>query len=401
MRSDRPPGCTRRQALRWAAGGAVLAALGGSVAACSGGDDPARDPTPADALDVTTTGAVGDGRTDDTEALQRALDALQDKQILHFPEGKVFLHRDVLTVERAGVTLLGPGELRATDEARSAVKILASGVTVDGVRFGVEQTTRRWSTPDQHKLFVGGVTGVHVRDVRITGSAAAGLFALGASDFVFERVHVSDTRADGIHLTYGAHSGTVDHPLVERSGDDGVAVVSYLQDGRVCHDLEIVSPTVTGTTWGRGISVVGGHDVTYRDIRVERSSAAAVYLACEGDPSNTCDTRGVSVSGGTVVGANTNVDIDHGAVLVYSGRGGGTVADVEVSGLSISDTRGGASRQIGVVADGADDGVEGVTFRDLRLAAGPDPYQGNAPLASIRLESVEADGRAVTASVSS
>lgn len=395
MRSERRPACTRRQVLTLFAGSGAFVVLGGALAACDVSDDTQVDEIPADAVDVTTLGAVGDGRTDDTAALQKALDSLKDKGILEFPAGKVFLHDDVLTLSTAGVQLVGTGELRATDEEHSAVRIEAADVTVQGLTFGIENTTRRWSTPDQHKLFIGEVSGVTVRDVRITGSAAAGLFALGTSDFHFERVAVFDTRADGIHMTYGAHSGTVDHPVVTRSGDDGVAVVSYLQDARQCHDIEVISPAIRVTTGGRGISVVGGRDITYRDISVDRSAAAAVYVACEGDPSNTENAERIVVSGGRVTGANTDADIDNGAVLVYSGRGGGAVADIQISDLSVSATRSGASRQIGAVADSDDSGVTDVTFRNMKLSENPQPYQGNAPISGVELDAVTADGRSV------
>ncbi len=375
------------------AGGGAVVALGGTLGACGRPNETTTDATPARAVDVTTFGAVGDGRTDDTVAVQRALDSLPEKGILSFPAGRVFLHAGVLSINTADVRLVGTAELRATDEEHSAVKVEAPGVTVEGLTFGIERSTRRWSTPDQHKLFIGQVSGVTVRDVRITGSAAAGLFALGASNFHFESVAVFDTRADGIHMTYGAHTGTVDHPVVTRSGDDGVAVVSYLEDGATCHDIEIISPTIRSTTGGRGVSVVGGHDITYREISVDRSSAAAVYLACEGDPSNTYETEHIRVINGKVTGANTDTAIDHGAVLVYSGRDGGTVSDIHITGLSVSGTRSDASRQIGVVRNDQSDDVTEVTFSDLRLSANPNPYQGNAPVSAVDLERVTAAGR--------
>ena len=369
--------------------------FGGALAACGATAPVTPDDVPAGAVDVTTLGAVGDGRTDDTAAIQRALDGLPDNGILEFPAGKVFLHGDVLTVSTAGVQLVGTGELRATDEERSAVRIEAAGVTVQGLTFGIGNTTRRWSTPDQHKLFVGQVSGVTVRDVRITGSAAAGLFALGTTDFHFQRVAVFDTRADGIHMTFGAHDGTVDHPVVTRSGDDGVAVVSYLQDNAMCHDIEVIAPTIRATTGGRGVSVVGGQDITYRDISVDRSAAAAVYVACEGDPSNSSDTERVTIAGGKITGANTDAAIDHGAVLVYSGRAGGAVSGVQIVDLAVSGTRSGASRQIGAVANSDQDDVTDVTFRNIRLGENPQPYQGNAPVSGISLEAVTADGKPV------
>jgi hypothetical protein len=104
----------------------------------------------------------------------------------------------------------------------------------------------------------------------------------------------------------------------------------------------------------------------------------------------------VQVLGGVISHANTNPEIDHGAVLVYSGRQGGDVHDVTISGLTISGTRNSASRQIGVVADGGN-AVSRVTFKDLRLSADPTPYQGNSPTESVTLIDVNAAGRAITA----
>lgn len=346
--------------------------------------------------DVRRFGAVGDGRTDDTAALMAAVRAVRGGETLLLPAGHTFLHADVLTLTTEGVTLAGGGTLLATKEGSSALQVLADDVQVRDITLGVATTSRRWSASDQHRLFLGAQTGLTIRNVRVTGSAAAGVFCYGTQHFVLDHVEVSDTRADGVHMTHGSADGRVLSPRVSRSGDDGVAVVSYLQDGQPCHGITVDSPVVAITTGGRGVSVVGGHDISYRDIDVNRSSAAGVYVACEGQPYNTYPTERVGVAGGRVTGANTDADIDHGAVLVYSGRGGGSVSDVSVSGLHITDTRRGASRQIGVVHDN-DGSVANVTFADLSLAATPDPYEGNVDPAHFALRDVHAAGRLVTA----
>ena len=342
-------------------------------------------------------GAVGDGRADDGPAIARALAALRPGQALSFAGGTVFCHSTVLSVTTSGAHLVGPATLQATDEQQSAIKIEADNVTVSNLTLAVASTTRRWSTPSQHKLVLGGFPGGVVSDVKVTGSAAAGIFCLGASQFVLQNVTVADTRADGIHMTNGSHDGSVTSAMVLRSGDDGVAVVSYLDDAQPCRNIAISRPTVRTTTGGRGISVVGGHDISYTDITVSDSFAASVYIACEGGSSVTRPTRAVRITGGTISGANTDAAIDHGAVLVYSGRNGGDVSDVVVSGLSIADTRSSASRQIGVVVD-RQDTVSGITFSGLRLAAQPTPYQGDAPVGAFSLSDVTAGGQLVRAS---
>ena len=394
------PSVTRRNALK-------LAVLGPLVAGCGAArTTPAASPTMSTATtptasgdwsrDVRSFGAVGDGRTDDTAALTRALAALPSGGTLTFPAGKVFPHADVLIVTASGATLSGGGTLLATAEGTSALQLMADAVRVSGLTLAVASTTHRWSAPDQHRLFLGPQSGLAIDGVVVTGSAAAGVFSYGAQHFTLDRVQVRDTRADGIHMTNGSAYGTVSGPQVSRSGDDGVAVVSYESDGKPCHDITVSSPVIRTTTGGRGLSVVGGHDVSYRDIDVDRSAAAGVYLACEGDPYNTFPTQRVMVTGGRITHANTDASIDHGAVLAYSGRSGGDVTTLTVSHLSISGTRSTASRQIGAVSDSGG-GLSDVTFSDLTLAGSPSPYEGNVDPTALHLTDVLAAGIPVSA----
>ena len=196
-------------------------------------------------------GAKGDGRTDDTAALQRALRGVAVGGTLALTRGRTYLHSDVLTLTVANVVLTGGGRFLATREERSALRIEADGVTLDGVTLGVRATTRRWDAPDQHRLYIAPCRGLVVRRVTVTGSAASGVFLAGAADFRLEDVTVKDTRADGIHLSQGSRSGQVLRPRLSGTGDDGVAVVSYLQDGAPCRDIRVDNPVVRGTRGGR------------------------------------------------------------------------------------------------------------------------------------------------------
>lgn len=391
---------TRRELLRLSAASAVAAgaaALSGCTS--SSGPKPTRSSSfmTGSVLRLDRFGAVGDGLTDDTAAIQRAFDALRPGQTLSVPKGRVYRHTSTIHLATPDVRLEGPGRLLATTEQASALQLSADRITLADLTVSMGPTTQRWSAAEQHKVYIGTHEGITLQNVIVDGSAAAGVYVYGATDFRFDHVTVRDTRADGIHMTNGSRKGTVARPRVARSGDDGVAVVSYLQDPVPCSDITIVSPQVRTTTGGRGVSVVGGHDVTYRDIDVERSSAAGVYLACEGGDFVTHPTSRVSVIGGRVVGANTDTAIDHGAVLVYSGRPGGSVSDVTVSNLTVSGTRTSCTRQVGVLADNPDDAIGGVTFRDLKLAEAPTPYQGDAPTSAFTLHHVTADGVPVTA----
>lgn len=86
-------------------------------------------------------GAVGDGTTNDTAALVATFAAMSPGDVLELPTGKIYAHNAVLTISTPGISLIGRGELRATTEATSAVKIAANNVTVSDVLFTCPTTT--------------------------------------------------------------------------------------------------------------------------------------------------------------------------------------------------------------------------------------------------------------------
>ena len=322
-------------------------------------------------------GAVADDEIDDTAALQAALDALSPGGVLVLRAG-TYRHGDVLAVRVPGVRIEGAARLLATTEERSAFHIAAPGIVVDGIAFGVASTTRRWFAFEQMKIRVSADDTV-LRDVVVEGSAAAGIhIGEGAGGFTVERASVSNTRADGIHVTGAAHDGVIDRATTAATGDDGVAVVSYATDPGPCRNIAVRSPTVLGTTWGRGISVVGGENVVYTDITVQDTDSAGVYVAVEPDPYFTRSVREVRVIGGTVERANRNAGIDHGSVLVYLGRADHEIVDVRIEGLQITGTRRSASSDVTVRSDGVPPRF--LTFADLEIEDGPATrYGGNVP----------------------
>lgn len=342
---------------------------------------------PAPATVVVTPeqyGARGDGTTDDTAALQRAFDSAPARSTVLL--AGTYAHGDVLHLRTAGLHVTGPGTLLASNESRSSVWIEADNVLVDGgLTIRTAHTTQRWSAWEQMGLRINGHQGITLRNVTVDGAAAAGVYVGGqASGFTLDHVTVLNSRADGIHMTDGSHDGQVISPTTVMTGDDGVAVVSYGQDGAPCHDITVTSPRVLGTTWGRGLSVVGGTRVTETNIDVERTDAAGVYIAAEGDPWYTAAPQDVSVTGGRIVGANTDTGIDHGAVLVMSGETGPTPTNVVVKGLAITDTRSTVSRDVGVITYGTP--PTGIVFDGFVITGGPNSaYQGNTPDSSYHI----------------
>ncbi len=338
-------------------------------------------------------GAIGDGATDDGPALQRALDALSPGDVLELEAGRVYRHDDVLRVRRQGTGLTGAATLLATDEERSALLVEADRVTVDGgLVLETASTSKRWSGVAQHGLSVVGASGVVLRDVRVAGSAASGVFLTGAEDFVVEWVTVEDTRADGVHMTGGSARGLVQDVVSRRTGDDGVAVVSYDGDQAVTEDVTVVRPVVSGMRGGRGVSVVGGERVLLCDVKVTDSWAAAIYVASEGAPYFTRGVRHVTVAGADLLRSNQSPSIDHGAVLVYNGRDSVVVEDVRIRDVDVVETRRTASRQVGLLDTTGP--LRDVVLEDVRVSGGGDhPFQSTTSPEAYRLSGWTVDGQ--------
>ena len=344
---------------------------------------------------VTEFGAVGNGVTDDTAALQRAFDAARDGDVVVIPDGRTFVQADVLTVRRDGITITGGGTVLATREARSSFVLAADRVTLDDVTLRISNTTRRWDAYEQQRLRIAGHTGITVRDVQVIGSAAAGMYIGNAtSNFLIERVSVSDTRADGIHMTQGAHDGRVVAPYVHNVGDDGVAVVSYRQDGAPCARIEVVSPRVDGTSGGRGLSIVGGTDVTWLDVDVRNTYAAALFIAAEGNWGTTGVAR-VRVLGGTVVNANDDTTIDHGSVMLYNGTNDLAVEDVLISDIAVTGYRGTMSRVLGLIANTPAGAIRNITLQSITITGDSRPAAlvSNQPTSQFSMVGVTRNGR--------
>ena len=291
--------------------------------------------------------AGGEPVEDSSALLQQKLDDLKPGETLVLDQ-QTYLHDKVIKVSVPGVHIDGNGaRLQATNDATSSIQITAPGVTLTDVTLAAPTTGERWTGLDQHKLVIEA-DNVTVGNVTIIGSAAAGVFVHHANNFRLDDVRVEDTRADGIHVTGASRNGQINNPTTARTGDDGVAVVSYSDDPGPCADIVVNSPVVNGTRWGRGVSVVGGEHVSIQNLRVSETSGAGVYIAAEGGPQfYTRSASAVDVSGGTVTSTNVNPEVVQGAVLVYAGKAGENVSNITVSGLTSSDTAESAERNMG------------------------------------------------------
>jgi hypothetical protein len=345
-------------------------------------------------LQVTSYGATPNDTTDDTNAIQRALDALTPGQVLNFAPG-TYRHSRVLRANVAGSILSGPtATLQATKEGTSAFDVNANNVTVNGLTFATPTTTKRWTTPDQHKVTVIGQTGVALNAVKVAGSAAAGIFIHSSSDFHLTDTDVRTTRGAGVHITGGSNNGDVTRNRSTFTGDDGVGIVSFAADSGPVHHVTVVDPIVTGNNGGSGLAVLGGEDVEFRNFVSEDSAFAAVSV---GTQPNSRVAQRVQLQGGRAIRANQNATLDFGAVLVTNAKAGTTVADVQVNDVTVTGTRATAPGSIRATVENGG-ALSAIAWTNVAIFNGPTAgYQGNAPSGTQIFTNVTKDGVPLTA----
>lgn len=326
------------------------------------------------AVPAGAAGTLSCGGSDDTAAVQSALDGGGQVTI---PAGEVCAHSGVLTIGTAGTHLSGPGTLLATTDDDS-VQVRADDVTVDGGLVLSRHSTSRGLDDASHHLVLRAA-GTTVQGITVDGSHGAGIIAEGASNYLIDGVTVQNTMADAIHNCCGSHDGTVRNSTVISPGDDGFAVVSYASDP-VTHNITIEHPVLRGAqTHGRGVSVVGGQSVKVTDVDLDNSAAAAIYIADEKEFA-TSPVSGVTVSGGRITRANQDRSTVHGAALLYASTG--SVSNVDIGNLTISDTNLATPADLRVVQSGGS--VSGVSFHDIAVSGGPkDVTQGTDGVASV------------------
>jgi len=343
--------------------------------------------------DVRSFGAVGDGFTDDQDAIQAALDSLDPGTTLLFPSGFTFCHSDILRVTVPGTTLAGGGTIEATNQERAAIWVRdVDNVTIENLNITNIDSDHRWAEWEQVGLLLMDTDGSKVNYVRINSSSAAGIQIEHASNFRITHVLCEDTWSDAIHMTGGSTDGYVADAEIRRPGDDGVACVSY-RTSAPNSDILVERAQVYDQVWGRALSVVGGERITYRDIRTERSAAAAIYIACEGN----YDTWGVSdilIEGAEIIEANTGApDPDHGAVMIYNGNDGQTLTDITLRDIQVTNTDDAATKQIGVIQDDPAFTVQRLSFEDFVVVGGtPTTLYSNCDPSTYNIVSANVDG---------
>jgi hypothetical protein len=295
------------------------------------------------AISILDYGAVPDGSFDSTIAIESAISAakLRGRSVL-VPPG-TFQHK---SFSLNGVSMLGEGStsiLFAPDPKNSNIYLRGARPSLRNLTVRVQSSER-----DSHNfaIYVDGAVNFLIEFIAVDGGNAGGIFNFGGHNGRIIYNLVQNTLADAIHNTHGAHDIIVAYNTVRHAGDDMIAVVSY-SDQTISHNILITHNVLTDSDGGRGISVVGGQDVTIQGNTVARTACCAgIYLASEAFW-DTQEVRNILVCDNLL--AENSGPTEHGAIMIYSNHG--SVRSIRVEHNTIVHARHAAIRLSGNVGD--------------------------------------------------
>jgi hypothetical protein len=242
----------------------------------------------------------------------------------------------VIKLDSAKISGNGPTSvLYATNYQQASIFMYGTRPSVTNVKLTGASAPGRQSAWESTKITIMGASDFVIDSVTIDKAPAASIqTAKNATRGTISNNHITNSLADSIHMTDGASYMTVTGNVIENSGDDGIAVVSYGYDANFVNNVTARNNIVRGNRWGRNMSIVGGKNVVYENNLLENNPQyACMYVAQEaGYDSKGVDTVTLQRNTMNNCGSTTT---NHGGVLVYS-DGGAAVNNVAILANAIN-----------------------------------------------------------------
>ncbi|KAG2377629.1 hypothetical protein C9374_009145 [Naegleria lovaniensis] len=277
-------------------------------------------------LNILDFGALPDGKTDNTAAIHKALsEAKRSSKSVYIPSSTwPFVHHGMILVD--SVLMYGDGYsswLHGSNENATAIQMIGANVQIANLRLTSVAQERR-TTPQPSTVYCNRASNFSVDriwtqplpgegyvydDTHIHG--VGGIFIYGCFNGTITNNSLNYTFADGIHMTAGSRDILIENNMIENSGDDGIACVTYLPKTapdmdtlrrltRNCGNLIYRSNRVKSNRWGRGMTVIGGDSIIIEDNTIEKAAGSGVWIASESSY-NTSTAQHVMVRRNTIV----------------------------------------------------------------------------------------------------
>ena len=311
-----------------------------------------NDPSPV--IDVRTCGALANGTTDNTTAIQTCLNSLTSGGTLLFPPGSACYKTTTIT-PLSNTTMAGTGCIDIIDDGtltgRSIYINGVSNVTVRDLtikstnaasRTGVYGNIRTWNSSQLQFL-----------NLKINGSSSMGMWIAYSTDILVDGNEITNTWADGIGFSRGVQRARVSNNNIYFIGDDGISATGYMLDTDVgityahCRDITITGNTIYNLTKlvGRGIAINGAEYITITGNTTDTIYDTGIIVASIAGAINGFSTyysHHVTISGNTTRNTGVGADPDQARAGIYFSLArsgtitGNTVYGTNQDGISVA-----------------------------------------------------------------
>jgi hypothetical protein len=234
-------------------------------------------------IDVRSYGALGDGKTNDTFAIRRAIDYLSGVGggQLYFPEGR-YLHDDILVIT-SNISLLGEGEgsiLIGTNPSKAAIIFDHASHCSASMLVMESSAIKRSNLQNSADLVLNSSHDCLVSHIVINGSASAGILVNKSNDVEIVSNKIRGTLADGIHVVGGASKVLVSMNYAENTGDDSFSAVAYSNQTPQTSDVTIAD-NIARMSHARGISCIGALNCVIKGNQITDARGHGIAVAYE------------------------------------------------------------------------------------------------------------------------
>lgn len=300
----------------------------------------AISPNPGiDGDSVSDHGAMGDGVTDDTEAIQALLNS--GARVIYFPEGRYSVN--TLNVPSSVHHIYGSGVLLQRSLSQHILSVTnSSELIIEGLHFlGLGGSV---SESLNSGIYVLSSSNVNIRNNTFSGCREHGIYIQGSSYVNVTHNEVYNT-AGGIRFTGVTNSTITRNTARDTSLPNGTFTVGIGLDSTdghqhgVCRDIQITNNIVRNYVNSQAILLHAGVNVNIQDNIVTN-----VLIGVSINPYNSSDTtQNITVSNNSYVGTDTNgASPEFGNYGIFVGGGDGnsaaTPTHVIVDGNNISDS---------------------------------------------------------------
>ena len=278
---------------------------------------------------ITSSGAMGDGTTDNLTAIQNAFNYAAANQCIALVPAGPFAYSGNLNA--TGIAIAGVGAasvLKPLSLTNEAIILSGSGGSISNLVM-VSAATSRLLSQQSSMVWVNNADNYYIENVLINNSSSTGVISQNSNTGFILNNTIENTLADSVTQILGSYGITIFGNRILNSGDDGVSNNSYVGDPSAVHAITVQGNTVLHNIGGRGLEVSGGANITFAGNYVDNLDGYTdMYIASESQ-FNTQSVSNITVNGNSFLDGGPN----QGSAIVYNSQAGATtIAAVTING---------------------------------------------------------------------